>query len=41
MPARPAQGKARAEWSTAHGAIDVWTSMIMLNVTPADGAQPS
>jgi hypothetical protein len=41
MPVRLALGKARTERSTAHGAIDEWTSMVMLNPTPADGASPS
>ncbi|GAA0257037.1 hypothetical protein GCM10009126_22770 [Rhodanobacter caeni] len=35
-PARVALGKARADRSTAPGAIDGWMNMVMLNVTPAD-----
>jgi hypothetical protein len=41
MPARLAQGKACAAGPTTHGAVDEWMTTVMLNVTPADFAQPS
>jgi hypothetical protein len=41
MPARLAQGKACAAGPTTHGAVDDWMTTVMLNVTPADFAQPS